>query len=67
MQNEKPHITIPNSTPSEELYRFGADGNMRLYMSHRLPPRPNDFWKKIDARWAEQCRKHKSAAPIVTT
>jgi hypothetical protein len=28
--------TIPNSTPSEELYRFGADGNMRLYSYDRL-------------------------------
>lgn len=31
MQNEKPHITTPGNPSSEELYRFGADGNMRLY------------------------------------
>ena len=36
MQNEKLHITLPNSTPSEELYRFGADGNMRLYSYDRI-------------------------------
>ncbi len=29
-------ITLPNSTPSEELYRFGADGNLRLYSYDRL-------------------------------
>ena len=47
MTTETPHITLPNSTPSEELYRFGADGNLRLCIStHRLPPRPNDFCKK---------------------
>ena len=28
--------TAPNSTPSEELYRFGADGNLRLYSYDRL-------------------------------
>ncbi len=48
MQNKKTHITLPNSTPSEELYRFGADGNLRLCIStHRLPPQPNDFCEKI--------------------
>ena len=28
--------TIPNTPPSEELYRFGADGNLRLYSYDRL-------------------------------
>ena len=36
MKETKPHITLPNSTPSEELYRFGADGNLRLYSYDRL-------------------------------
>ena len=27
--------TIPNAQPSEELYRFGADGNLRLYSYDR--------------------------------
>ena len=36
MRNEKLHITLPNSTPSEELYRFGADGNLRMYSYDRL-------------------------------
>ena len=36
MKNKKLHITLPNSTPSEELYRFGADGNLRLYSYDRL-------------------------------
>jgi len=35
MRNEKGHITI-SPTPSEELYRFGADGNLRLYSYDRL-------------------------------
>ena len=35
MQNEKGHTTI-SPTPSEELYRFGADGNMRMYSYDRL-------------------------------
>ena len=35
MQNEKEHITI-SPTRSEELYRFGADGNLRLYSYDRL-------------------------------
>ena len=38
---------FPHSSPSEEPYRFGADGNMRLCIStHRLSPQPNDFCKK---------------------
>ena len=36
MQNEKGHIPYPNSTPSEKPYRFGADGNLRLYSYDRL-------------------------------
>jgi RHS repeat-associated protein len=28
--------TIPNAQPNEELYRFGADGNLRLYSYDRL-------------------------------
>ncbi len=36
MKETKPHITLPNSTPSEEHYRFGADGNLRLYSYDRL-------------------------------
>jgi len=36
MRQEKGHIPYPNSTPSEELYRFGADGNLRLYSYDRL-------------------------------
>ena len=36
MKETKTHITLPNSTPSEELYRFGADGNLRLYSYDRL-------------------------------
>ncbi len=36
MKNKKLHITLPNSTPSEEHYRFGADGNLRLYSYDRL-------------------------------
>ena len=35
MQNGKRHITI-SPTLSEELYRFGADGNLRLYSYDRL-------------------------------
>ena len=35
MQNEKGHITV-SPTPSEELYRFGADGNLRMYSYDRL-------------------------------
>ena len=33
---QRRETTIPNSTPSEELYRFGADGNLRLYSYDRL-------------------------------
>ena len=29
-------MTLPNAHPSEELYRFGADGNLRLYSYDRL-------------------------------
>ena len=37
MKETKPHTTpLPNSAPSEELYRFGADGNMRMYSYDRL-------------------------------
>ena len=37
MQNEKLHTTTcPGNQPNEELYRFGADGNMRLYSYDRL-------------------------------
>ena len=36
MRQEKGHIPYPNSTPSEELYRFGADGNLRMYSYDRL-------------------------------
>ena len=37
MKETKPHTTpLPNSAPSEELYRFGADGNLRLYSYDRL-------------------------------
>ena len=44
---QRRETTIPNPTPSEEPYRFGADGNMRLCIStHWLPPQPNDFCKK---------------------
>ena len=35
MRNEKGHITI-SPTISEELYRFGADGNLRMYSYDRL-------------------------------
>ena len=35
MQNEKEHTTI-SPTLSEELYRFGADGNLRMYSYDRL-------------------------------
>ena len=35
MQNEKEHTTI-SPIPSEELYRFGADGNLRMYSYDRL-------------------------------
>ena len=34
MQNEKEHITI-SPTRSEELYRLGADGSLRLYSYDR--------------------------------
>ena len=47
-------VFYPRQRDSEELYRFGADGNLRLYISYRLPPRPNDFCKKSVARWAER-------------
>jgi len=36
MRQEKGHIPYPNAAPSEELYRFGADGNLRLYSYDRL-------------------------------
>jgi len=37
MQNEKLHTTTcPGSPPETELYRFGADGNLRLYSYDRL-------------------------------
>ena len=36
MRNEKGHIPYPNSTPSEKPYRFGADGNLRMYSYDRL-------------------------------
>ena len=35
MQNEKGHTTI-SPIPSEELYRFGADGNLRMFSYDRL-------------------------------
>ena len=37
MQNEKLHTTTcPGNQPNEELYRFGADGNLRMYSYDRL-------------------------------
>jgi len=37
MQNEKLHTTTcPGSPPETELYRFGADGNLRMYSYDRL-------------------------------
>ena len=36
MCNSSRPIPYPNSTPETELYRFGADGNMRLYSYDRL-------------------------------
>ncbi|MBQ6725187.1 MAG: hypothetical protein IJQ89_01280 [Bacteroidales bacterium] len=33
---QRRETTIPNAQPSEELYRFGADGNLRLYSYDRL-------------------------------
>ena len=35
MTDEKGHTTV-SPTPSEELYRFGADGDLRLYSYDRL-------------------------------
>ena len=36
MRNEKGHIPYPNAAPIEELYRFGADGNLRMFSYDRL-------------------------------
>ena len=33
---QRREINIPGNPPSEELYRFGADGNLRLYSYDRL-------------------------------
>ena len=37
MQNAKLHTTTcPGSPPETEHYRFGADGNLRMYSYNRL-------------------------------